>query len=138
MSENHPAGTAVRLTESTTDLSSQRELGKGGEFEVEDFVPAEEAEDGKAFYWLQRSDGTSACVHPEVIELIRTAEQQRARKLPEPKELLSLISNAMISGEGIYETNVDGPNTIEVYGRADNGLTYGFRLALTGIWKTDD
>lgn len=137
MSESHPAGTAVRLTESTIDLVAMRELRKGAEFEVEDFVPAEEAEGDKAFYWLQRSDGSSACVRDGVLEVIRTAAQQRARPLPDSKELLALVSNGLIGEEGIYETTVDGKG-IEVYGRADNGLTYGFRLVLTGIWKTDD
>lgn len=137
MSENHPAGTAVRLTESTTDLSSERELRKGDEFEVEDFVGAQETEDGKAFYWLQRSDGSSVCVRDGVLEAIRTAKEQRARVLPDAKELLTLVSNTVIHGDGVYETTLDG-TSIAVYGRADNGLTYGFRLALTGIWKTDD
>lgn len=137
MSENHPAGTAVRLTESTTDLSSERELRKGDEFEVEDFVSAQETEDGKAFYWLQRSDGSSVCVRDGVLEEIRTAKEQRARVLPDAKELLTLVSDAVIHGDGVYETTLDGAS-IAVYGRADNGLTYGFRLALTGIWKTDD
>jgi hypothetical protein len=142
-----PPGTQVRVTREVQDLSrigisqSHATRAVGFEFEVEDFVSAEDAEDGVAFYWGNADGGfNNVTVPADAVELVRTVEQQNARMLPSREELISFLGSTLLSDCGFFsinETNRDGEAAMEVFGETAEGLTFGFRLHVSPTWGTD-
>lgn len=76
------------------------------------------------------------------LERTRTWQQMSKRRLPTPFEIISSLNILGYSSEGIEynETDVgtDPENdAIEIYGKAENGLTFGAELQVVRIWHTD-
>jgi hypothetical protein len=145
-------GALARVVKGTQDLTSNSLLGgvlghrqypAGFEFEVEDFVSAEQSEDGRAFYWGNANGGgNNVCVLAADVEQVKTAEEMAMRALPEAKELLDFISSALLTDrDGIRIDEVErSGGVIEAFGKTEEGLTFGFSFPVTevSIWRTDD
>lgn len=147
MTEKLPQGTLVRTTRYLVGKNALDGTDRpaGFEFEIEEFVTAgDPAKDEIAvdFYYGNVRGGMNNVVVPaDAVEVVRTAEQQQARKLPtrtEIRELLGLWMLADADHLKITETNPDGPVTLEVYGRTDEDLPFGARIRVEEVWRTDD
>jgi hypothetical protein len=144
VTEPFKQGSLVRTTKLTPNFaksgSAKLVMTKPGfEFTVEEYISAEEAEDGTAFYWGSAQGGcNNVAAWASDIELVKTADEMAARRIPTVPEVVELISSALIGAEGVHETDRDGVSGVEVYARAENGLTYGFRVHVTDLWRTDD
>lgn len=139
-------GALARVVTEADDLATgrpgRRTYPPGFEFVVEDFVPAEESEDKRPFYWGSAHGGFSnVAVYAEHVEQAKSAEEMRARTLPTPRELLEALgSDLLVDGDDLTIHEVDKPegSATEIYGRAANGLTFGARLRVEAIWHTDE
>jgi hypothetical protein len=134
----YPQGTVLRLSDIGSQIRSRAVV-----FEVEDYVSAEDAEDGVPFYWGSTAGGINNVTVPadSALELIRTAKQQADRALPTVEELCQHLGSALLSDSDTYrisETMPDGSRDVEVYGRTEDDLPFGFRVRVTGVWRTDD
>jgi hypothetical protein len=140
-------GALARVVNPTNDLSDMRITGirrymPGFEFVVEDYVPADVAKDGVAFYWgSAEGGGNNVCVAAADVEQVKSAEEMGMRMLPEAKELLDFICSAMLGeGEGltIEGMHADG-REIAGFGTTDDGLDFAFEIPLAEIkiWRTD-
>ena len=146
MTEPMKQGTLARVTEGCQDLVKNSLLGgvlghrqypAGFEFEVEDFVSAEQSEDGRAFYWGSAGGGgNNICVLAADVEQVKSTEEMDARALPEAKQLLDFICSAMLGdGEGM---TIEGMHMedreIAGFGTTDDGLDFEFSIPLTEIY----
>jgi hypothetical protein len=148
MTEPMKRGALARTVTETLDVGRPSYFGTrlypvGFEFEVEDYVSAEESEDGKAFYWGNaEGGGNNICVAAADVEQAKSAEEMAARVLPGAKELLDFAVSALLTGRDeieVTETSRSG-GVIEGYGKTEDGLTFGFTMLIPqiSIWRTDD
>lgn len=110
-----------------------------GEWEVEDYVTAEEAEDGVAFYYGSNDGGYNNvdCPAAEVLEVIRTAEEQRNRKVPTPEEIARHLD--VLRDHDLFdcdETEPDG-TAVQCYGVTPDGLRVAVRLRVEAVDRVD-
>lgn len=147
MTEPLPQGTLVRTTRYLVGPNALDAVDRpvGFEFEIEEFVTAGDPasdEIGVDFYYGNARGGINNVVVPaDAVEVVRTAEQQRARKLPtrtQIRELLGLWMLADADHLKITETSPDGPVSLEVFGRTDEDLPFGARVVVEQVWRTDD
>jgi hypothetical protein len=141
-------GALARVVNATNDLSTPKTVGirrypPGFEFVVEDYVPADVARDGVAFYWGSAGGGgNNVCVVAADVEQVKTAEEMAMRTLPEAKDLLDFIASALLTDrDGIRIDEVErSGGVIEAFGKTEEGLTFGFSFPVTevSIWRTDD
>lgn len=130
----------ARLT-ADTEHDSMTRLRAGQTFTVEDYVPAEETEDGKAYYIGSSQHGSGDVIaYPSAVELHMTREQAESRKPPSPTEIVRQLR--LLDWHDGFETdesNVAGmpPGSIEVYGSADNGLRFRFVVTVSDVQITD-
>lgn len=127
----------------TRKSSLDGDLAQGVEFEIEDYVGPEDADDGIAFYWGSRNDGCNNVVVPaDAVELIMSKTAMAARAIPTPEEISSYLASEVLgSGEGfsINETDRKGmaPGTMLVSGQTNQGLYFGFELRIHQLVETD-
>lgn len=139
-----PRGTLVRTTRDLLgpDAFDHVNRSKGFEFEVEDFVSAKEANRDVAFYWGNQGGGmNNVAVQADAVEVVRTAEEQAARRPPDMPALRRMLGSALLDdGDGfkITETNYDGDDAMELYGRTSKDLPFGVRVRIVDVWVTDD
>lgn len=135
-------GALARVVNPTNDLSDARITGirrymPGFEFVVEDYVPADVAKDGQAFYWgSAEGGGNNICVLAVDVEQVKSAEEMGVRQLPDAKQLLDFICSAMLGdGDGmtIEGMTVDG-REISGFGATDQGLDFEFSIPLTEVY----
>ncbi|BDZ52836.1 hypothetical protein GCM10025867_50770 (plasmid) [Frondihabitans sucicola] len=134
----HPEGTLVRLIRDSDFAGEQR--SKGLEIEVGEFISADLAEDGIAFYWGNSRGGyNNANFLHEDVEVIRTAEQQSNRTLPSREDLLRALGGLIISSRdedafSISETGYDASlGAVEVVARTADGLDFTFNVFADNI-----
>lgn len=133
-------GAMARVVRDTPDLSGYNGalFRQDTEFTVEDYIPAEESEDGKAFYYGSTGDNINNVVvaAEDVIE-VRSLEEMRARTIPTPAEVLTEIgSNLMGFCDGFSITGSDTDienNSVYYEATADNGLDFSFTITLTEL-----
>lgn len=98
-------------------------------------------EDDEYFAMGWSSYGTEEVERKKDIELVMTAADASARKLPSARDILGDL-NLTASGWGddevdIHTTELDG-EALYAYGRAKNGLEVGFKLVVAEIWEGGD
>lgn len=147
MTEPMKRGAIAQVTTETENQLTHRLLPKGYRFEVEDYVSAEESEDGRAFYWGSADGGgNNVAVLAEFAEQVMSAEQASQRTIPTRPKLAKEIGAALVrdggdrSGFAIFECDgVTGDGvTTELFGKTDEGLSFGFRVRVEQVWRTDD
>lgn len=118
-------------------------LHEGQLIEIEDYVSAEEADDGIPFYWAS-THGTGnqndVSVNADCVELVKTAEQMQARRIPTVTEIRDFLSSALLDdGEGfsVTETDRDGENGVEIAGQTDDGLRFAGTIRITSLFEAD-
>ena len=143
-----PDGTRVKVTARSVsgDEDVDRSAGRAGsEYDVFSYAPEGVDNDDpncKAYYLLddEHSIGGSHWAYPEHVEVVMTPEQKVDRKLPSIKEVSLAVSGGlhrlMIEGMEFDETTVCG-EYVEAYGRTDDGLRIGVRIAVLKVWETD-
>ena len=143
MSTTHPIeeGALARL------LTDFHDLRKGTEFEVVEYLEPlpeseREPEDIDAPYYYGSNNGgyNNVFVPADAVELVKTAAQMSARTAPSMAEIRDQISGELLGDFDTFETDEtdrDGANGVEVYGRTHEGLPFGFRVRVTDVWLTD-
>jgi len=130
-----PNGAMARLTRDITS-HRDREYRKGQQFIVNDYVPAEEAEDGRAFYWGNINDGmNNITVSAEDVEQVMTAEQVNGRRAPSVQAILNSLMSCN-GGDGFDVHTAQGnadDRTVTFEGRTDDGLPFGFTIKLIDL-----
>lgn len=143
MSKTLESGTLAKITHDSTSEWEGGGYKAGRLIEIEDFVSAEEAEDGIAFYWAS-SHGTGnmndVCVSAEHVEVVKTANQMNARRIPTMEELRDFLGSALLdSGDTfeITETDRDGLGGVEIAGKTHDGLRFAATIQITSIYEAD-
>ena len=108
-------------------------------FTVTDYVSPEQADDGEAFYWGNATADALNDVYflAEIVELIRSAEEMKARVAPGVEKILDAISGSVhgsYEGFEVSEADTNG-NEVHFTGISDEGLQFVFTIKLTGIGK---
>lgn len=151
MTEPMTRGAIARTTRDVYDLvthgGTRNVMHRAGtQFEVEDYVPDGEVKgEPLAFYWGNNNGGMgNVCVPADAAEPVMTAEQAAARTIPTRTQLAKEIGPALVrdggdrSGFGIFECDGADGVTTELFGKTDEGLSFGFRLRVEQVWKTDE
>lgn len=132
----YPEGTLVRvLPHDPLDWDKAR---VESEFIVEDYVSAEEADDGIAFYWGSNNGGMNNVTCPaSAVQLVKTAAEMAARRPPTP-EAVARHLNAMGDHEvfDVDETEPDG-NSVLLVGTTPDGLRIVVRLVVAEVYEVD-
>lgn len=132
-------GALVRLTRSHHDL------GIGTEFRVDEYLepnPVAEREDDEIdapYYYGSRNGGSfNVFVPADAVELVKTAAQMNARKVPTLTEIAKElgITDGWSDAFEIDEWIRSG-DEIECYAKTDEGLPFGFRVKVIAAWETD-
>ncbi len=147
-------GALARLREATPE-GWHEPRPKGFEFEVEEFVPALKEGDPDFgdddyiqvdFYYGNAQGGfNNVCVPADIVEQVKSAEEMAAREIPSLRDVSKAVSSGLHSlmndGMEFYETSVSGEDSapyVEGYGRTDDGLAFGVKVAVLEVWRTDD
>jgi hypothetical protein len=129
-----PEGTHARVVRFVEGFEAR----VGTEFEVEDYVTAEQAEDGVAFYWGSRHGGiNNVTAAASSIEVVRTAEQMRARRVPTCEEVARGLS--LLGDHDTFdcdETEPDG-SLVTCYGATPDGLRVAVEVRVVGVTWVD-
>lgn len=117
-------------------------LSKGERFTIDDFVSAEESEDGVAFYnGSARGGFGNVWIEADSVDVEMTADEARARKVPSLKEVRRFVAG--LCGEtgetfDIDESDYSGTgNRVSLYGETDDGLRFAITLAVESIEEAD-
>lgn len=136
-------GALAKITREVPAAGRRRALHPGELIEIEDYVSAEDAEDGVPFYWAS-THGTGnmndVTVNADNVELVKTAEQMNARRIPTVTQLRNFLGSELLAdGEGfqVTETDHDGENGVEIAGRTDDGLRFAATIQITTIYEAD-
>jgi hypothetical protein len=139
-------GARARLTRDITDdgFPFQR---AGFEFVIEEFLAAADNPDPEPgdiavdFYYGNANGGmNNVCVPADAVEQVMSAQQMSQRMSPSMAEIRDQIAGGLLGDFDTFETDEtdrDGFNGVEVYGRTHEGLAFGFRVKVTDIWLTD-
>lgn len=116
--------------------------GKGVEFEVEDYVTAEEAEsdDWYGYYNGSNNGGfNNVEVREDHVELVRSREDMRARTLPTVSDIAEHIGSEAMGGDfDIHETDWGGGDgIIYLYGKTPEGLNFAATVKVLDVERTD-
>lgn len=143
MSNPIESGALAKITRDIPADDHNPTLHTGQLIEIEDYVSAEEADDGIPFYWAS-SHGTGnshdICVNADSVEVVKTAEQMNARRIPTVSELRQFLGSALLDdGEGfrVTETDRDGENGVEIAGQTNDGLRFAATIQITTIYEAD-
>lgn len=137
-------GTLARVTE-THDGMGARTYYKDMTFMVDEYISAEEAEDGVAFYWGSSEYGYGdVAVEAGKVEQVMSADEARARKVPSLAEVTQFLAGAAVSyGDG-DTFRVDGAEyfnkergLFSVEGKADNGLRFVAQVQVQFVEEQD-
>lgn len=142
MSTTLENGALAKITHDSTDEWEGKKYRAGTLIEIEEYIDAEEAEDGQAFYWAS-SHGTGnmndITVDAAHVELAKTAEQMAARRIPTMEELRDFLGSALLD-EGdtfeVTETDRDGAG-VEIAGKTHDGLRFAATIQITSIYEAD-
>lgn len=157
MSENetirtiHPIkeGSLARTTAAVIrDAGDKRErrYPKGHEFIVEDYVSADDSEDGIPFYWgstHKSGNMNDVVVEASCVELVKTEAAMSARTLPSAQAIAEHLGSEALGGfggQGFSFNEADygaGDGTLELYGSTDDGLAVGVTVKVIRIVQGD-
>ena len=120
-------GALARITE-THDGLDNRTYYKDMTFTVDEFITAEEAEDGVAFYWGSSGYGFGdVAVEASKVEQVMSADEAKAREVPSLAEVTEFLAGAAVSYGESDTFRVDGAEYFDkergvfsVEGKADN------------------
>lgn len=139
-----PNGAMARLVRDITSLTNDREYRVGEQFIVSDYIPSEEASNGKAFYWGNIRGGmNNITVLAEDAELSMTAEQVNGRRVPTKASIVNALVESM-SGIDSDDFTVDmaegdtEKGSVDYSGRTTDGLAFGFTIQLTDLGEIDE
>lgn len=136
-------GAMARMLRETENLDGRgRTYRRGDTFVIEDYVSAEESEDGIPFYYGSRNDGiNNVCVRARDVEQIRTAKEMQSRKVPSAKEILDVVASNMLGDSGGFDIDESykdpDAGVVEFYGETAEGLRFAFTLAVQDIQRSD-
>lgn len=118
----------------------------GREFIVEDYVSAEDSEDGIPFYWgssHKTGNMNDVTVAATDVELVKSGADMAARTLPSAQQIAQhLGSEALGFGSGEFSFSeadysaADG--SLELYGRTADGLPMSVTVKVIRIVQVDD
>lgn len=137
-------GTLARITETHVGLDNRNNY-KDTTFVVDEFISAEEAEDGVAFYWGSSEYGYgNVAVEATKVAQVMSADEARARKVPSLAEVTRFLAGAAVSyGDG-DTFRVDGAEYFDrergvfsVEGKADNGLRFVAQVQVQFVEEQD-
>lgn len=139
-----PEGSLIVTTDTSANLAWWRasEYPKGTRAIVEDYVSAEDAEDGHAFYWASSNGGlNNVVIAAEHAQLMKTPKQLAQSRVPSTEVLKEYLGSALL-GDGdsfdITETDrSEDERTVAIYGRTDDGLSFGVHLTFSEPFETD-
>lgn len=147
MTTTHPLddGTLVRLSrELTDDEWGWVTLPHGRErITVEDFFTAGDPDQDEIpvdFYEAHDEHGCTVVVPADAVEVVKTAAEMAARKLPTKQQIADQIATELLNEFETFETDETvrlGDAEVEVYGRTHDGLGLGFRVKVVTSWETD-
>ena len=132
-------GALVRLTR---DADGYR---AGFEFVVDEYVePRPESErepdeiDAPIYYGNANGGSGNVCVPADAVEVVRTAAEMDARKVPTVQEIAQElgITDGWSDAFEIDEWIRSG-DEIECYAKTSDGLPFGFTIKVTAAWETD-
>jgi hypothetical protein len=144
MIEPMKQGALARVIENTVNLCNPAiAVPKGAEFIVDDYVSDADAEDGVGFYWGNWHGGYgNLAVAGFKVEQVKSAEEMAARRIPLPQEVAKQIGHHLMLGsyEGFDVFEVEGATDreVELYGRTNDGLSFGFRVRVEAVWQVSD
>lgn len=136
-------GALAKIIHDVPDAGYCRALRAGELIVIEDYVPADEAEDGTAYYEAsthETGNSYDVTVNVEHVELVKTAAQMGARRIPTVTELRDFLGSELLGdGEGfqVTETDRNGENGVEIAGRTDDGLRFAATIQITTIYEAD-
>lgn len=108
-----------------------------GEKYIVEFAYDDVPEFGEPFYSLKNAEALES-----QLKLSRTWREMLARKLPTPLDIIKAVPISgwgWNSGLGIDESDIRGEtDTVELYGKTDEGLPFGLRMQVVAIWQTDE
>lgn len=139
-------GALARITRDITDEYSKRQYRKGHEFIVEDYVSAEESEDGIPFYWgstHKSGNINDVVVVHDAVELVKSSADLAARTLPSAKAIAAYLAGEALGfgGDDFSFREADysaGDGSLELYGRTADGLPMGVTVKVIRIVQVDD
>ena len=140
MSEPFEYGAMLRTT--AEHHEDGYDYAKGMEFEVEDYVNAEDADadDGYGYYYGSNMGGINNVeVREDHVELVRTHAQMRARTLPTVSDVAEHIGSEVLGGDlDIHETDWGGgEGIINLYGTTPEGLGFAAVVHVVRVERTD-
>jgi hypothetical protein len=119
-----------------------RRYRKGQSIIIEDYVSAEESLDGVPFYWGSVNGGVyNIWIRADRVELTRSAAEMSARTIPDAEAIIKALSSAVMDrfdGFEINETEIDGPDSLLVYGCTGDGLQFGFTLTVSELQEVEE
>lgn len=133
-------GALVQLTRDSVEGRGR----KGDLVVVGQYISAEEATEGVAFYWGS-SHGTGnmndVTMNATDVELVKTRAQMEGRTIPTRDQIVSMLGLALMDdGEGfeVVETNQDSANgAVECFGKTADGLAFVFTVNVTKLHQVD-
>lgn len=144
----HPieTGALARITQDFYNEYSKRQYRKGHEFIIEDYVNAEESDDGVPFYWgstHKSGNINDVAVSADRVELIKTEAAMNSRTLPSANAIAEYLASEALGfggedfsfSEGDYSA---GDGTLELYGRTTEGLPMSVTVKVIRIVMADD
>lgn len=138
-----PAGAMARIKRVTASSIDGNVYQTGQQFVVNEYIPASEAADGRAFYWGSINEGVNnITVLAADCELALTVEQVNARGLPKRRDILDALMASMssIDSDGFQINAADrdaDKGTINYSGRTTDGLAFGFTIKLASVSELD-
>lgn len=137
-------GALARLTRDLEPMSQHERRQRAGLlFRIEDYVTAEQSEDGVAFYWGSSNTGINdVCVPADAVEQVMTPQQARARRPPGLPSLLRYLGSALLDdGDDfkIHETNQreEHDRSVTAYGTTDDGIRFAVVVAVESVMEVD-
>ena len=133
-----PEGSLVRITSSAAYVETPQYPWPTAT--INEYIPAEQTEDGKAFYIA--SAGTdnynNVDLWPEHLVIEKTVTEMNAREIPSATTILDAISSNLLDSYFGFELSETFASTgeIEVFGETDDGLSFGFTLVISGLDQT--
>lgn len=142
MTTPFPQGTLVRVTE--THEVGDETISKGEEFTVSDYwggdARGREGYIDFPFYYGDASGGCNNRVAAaDKVELVKTAEQMNARRIPTPEEIVAEL-NCLGDHDGFEISQADRPDgaSRELSGHTKDGLFFACTITISNVYQGDE
>lgn len=142
-----PGGSLIVTTEGSSALDwwDSEPYSKGLRVVLDEYVSAEESDDGHPFYWASTNGGVNNVVlAAEHVQLVKTPAQLAQTRVPTIDAMKEYLSRVLLDeGEGfeITETDRSDPagdeRTIAIYGRTDDNLPFGVHISVSPPFEAD-